>query len=118
MAVTLDAPALAGALGLPDGTGTTTLDPAALRLFNIAKGLVERYAPTCPDDVHNEALLRTAGYLHADDPALRVLRSVKVPDALEVEPRAPGSAVRLSGAGALMSPWRVRRAVHAEAGGP
>ena len=102
-------------LGLKDDTaGNAT----ASRLFNVAKGLVERYAPACPDDVHNEALLRTAAYLHADDPALRVLRSVKVPDALEVEPRAPGSAVRLSGAAALMSPWRVRRAVRAEAGGP
>ena len=59
--------------------------------------------------------MRAAGFLQADDPALRVLRTIKVPDALEVEPRAPGSAVRLSGAGALMSPWRVRRAVRAEA---
>ena len=55
---------------------------------------------------------------YADDAAFKTLRSVKVPDALEVEPRAPGSAVRLSGAAALMSPWRVRRAVRAEAGGP
>ena len=94
-----------------DAAGNAT----ASRLFNVAKGLVERYAPACPDDLHAEALLRTAAYMHADDPALRVLKSVKVGDALEVEPRAPGSAVRLSGAGALMSPWRVRRAVRAEA---
>ena len=87
----------------------------ASRLFNVAKGLVERYAPACPYDVHNEALLRTAAYLHADNPEMRVFRSVKVGDALDLEPRAPGSAVRLSGAGALMSPWRVRRAVRAEA---
>ena len=118
MAVTLDAPALARALGLQDGTGTTTLDPAAVRLFNVAKGLVERYAPSAPDDVLDEALLRTADYLHADSPSLRVLRSIKLGDALALEPRAPGSAVRLSGAATLMSPWRVRRAVRAEAGGP
>ena len=98
-------------LGLEDDTvGNAT----ATRLLNVCKGLVERYAPYAPDDVHNEALLPTAAYLHAGDPSLRVLRSVKVLDALEVEPRAPDSAVRLSGAAALMSPWRVRRAVRAE----
>ena len=98
-------------LGLEDDTvGNAT----ATRLLNVCKGFVERYAPDAPDDVHNEALLPTAAYLHPGDPSLRVLRSVKVLDALEVEPRAPGSAVRLSGAAALMSPWRVRRAVRAE----
>ena len=115
MAVTLTAADLHVHLCLehsPAGNAT------ASRLFNVAKGLVARYAPACPDDVHNEALLRVAGYLHADDAAFKTLRSVKVPDALEVEPRAPGSAVRLSGAAALMSPWRERRAVRAEAGGP
>ena len=115
MAVTLTAADLRTHLGLKDdAAGNAT----ASRLFNVARALVERYAPACPDDVHTEALLRTAGFILADDPALRVLRSVKVPDALEVEPRAPGSAVRLSGAAALMSPWRERRAVRAEAGGP
>ena len=115
MAVTLTAADLHVHLCLehsPAGNAT------ASRLFNVARALVERYAPACPDDVHAEALLRTAAFIHSDDPALRVLRSVKVADALEVEPRAPGSAVRLSGAAALMSPWRVRRAVRAEAGGP
>ena len=112
MAVKCTAADLRDHLGIKD---TPAGNVTATRLFNVAKGLVERYAPACPDDVHAEALLRVASFLHADDPALRVLRSVKVPDALEVEPRAPGSAVRLSGAGALMSPWRIRRAIRAEA---
>ena len=95
------------ALGLPDdASGIAT----ATRLFNVSEALITRYAVGAPDDVHDEALLRVAGYLHADDPAFKTLRSVKVPDALEVEPRAPGSALRLSGGMALLAPYRTRRA--------
>ena len=53
-------------------------------------------------------------YLHADDPAAKVLRRLEAGDGtVRIEPRSPGSALRLSGAAAVLSPYRVRRAVRA-----
>lgn len=83
----------------------------ANRLHAVATAAVERYAGGAPPAVLDEALLRVAGYLFADEPAAKVLRRLEVPDALNIELRTPGSALRLSGAAALLSPWRVRRAV-------
>ena len=82
----------------------------ANRLQAVATAEVERFAPSAPQDARDEALLRVAGYLFADDRAARVLRRLQVGD-LDIELRAPGSALRLSGAAALLSPYRVRRAV-------
>lgn len=83
----------------------------ANRLHAVATAEVERYAPGAPADVKDEALLRTAGYLFADEPAAKAWRRLDVGEAVALEPRAPGSALRLSGAAALLSPYRVRRAV-------
>ena len=71
-----------------------------------AKALVERYAPAAPEAVANEAALRVIGYLF-DRSAGLVERSS---DGLTVA-SAPGqiSALRHSGAMALLSPWKVRR---------
>ena len=86
----------------------------ATRLHAVALDAVRRYAPGAPEDPTNEAVIRTAAYLHTDDPALRVMRRLDVSDAITVEPRAAGSALRLSGAAALLSPYRVRRAARVE----
>ena len=53
MAVTLTADALRDHLGIKD---TPAGNVTASRLFNVARALVERYAPSCPDDVHDENL--------------------------------------------------------------
>ena len=86
----------------------------ANRLHAVALDSVNRYAPGAPDTIKTEAIIRTAGYLHADAPGARVMRRLQVGDNVTIEPRAPGSALRLSGAAALLSPWRVRRAARAE----
>ena len=86
----------------------------AARLHAVALAAVNGYAPGAADDLKNEAIIRTAAYLHSDDPAVRPLRRMEVGEAVNLEPRAPGSALRLSGAAALLSPYRVRRAVRAE----
>jgi hypothetical protein len=72
-----------------------------------AKALVLRYAPDAPDAIHDEAVIRTVGYLFDRSPALQDRRS----DGIDVS-QAPGqiSALRHSGAMALLSPWKVRRA--------
>ena len=82
---------------------------AAVRLHGVATGEIQRYAPGAPDAHKDEALLRIAGYLHTDDPGVRALRVMKTAD-LEIEPRTVGSALRLSGAMALLAPYRTRRA--------
>lgn len=84
----------------------------ANRLHAVALAAVEGYAPGAADAVKSEALIRTAAYLHADGPAAKVLRRMQTAD-LTIEPRAPGSPLRLSGAAALLSPYRVRRAAAA-----
>ena len=83
----------------------------ANRLYAVASAEVLRYAPAAPSDVQDEALLRMAGYLFSDDAGAKVFRRFDLSETVTLEPRAPGSALRLSGAGALLSPWRVRRAV-------
>ena len=86
----------------------------AVRLHAVALAAVNGYAPAVEDPLKSEAILRTAAYLHADDPAARTQRRLEVGDAVRLEPRAPGSALRLSGAAALLSPYRVRRAARVE----
>lgn len=100
MAVTIDAIQLAGAL------------PADLsladRLHPVAVALVERYAPKAPEAVQNEAVIRTAGWLSEQPPA--GVRSESLGDETYEYAPAMVSALRHSGAMALLSPWRVRRA--------
>ena len=86
----------------------------AVRLHAVALAAVDAYAPAAADALKSEAIIRTAGYLHADDPAARTQRRLEVGDAVRIEPRAPGSALRLSGAAAVLAPFRVRRAIGAE----
>ena len=108
MAVTIDAAALA----LQLATDETTAE----RLLGVAGVLVLRYCPDAPDGCHNEAVVRVAGYMHGAPPAMAAHRELHAGgDAVQFEMRNPAvSAVRMSGAAALLSPWRVRRAVRAE----
>ena len=68
-----------------------------------ARELVKQYAPNAPGCVRDEAIIRTVGYL-VDRWASR--------DSVDGQSQAPGqiSALRHSGAMALLSPWKVRRA--------
>ena len=103
MAVTLSVTALSDNLGGDMAT--------VERLHAVALALVDGYAAGCPSAIGNEAMLRVAGFLHADEPAFKVLRRMAVDEGLTLEPRAAGSALRLSGAMALLAPYRVRRDV-------
>ena len=85
----------------------------ANRLRAVIVAEVQRYAAGAPADVQDEAALRMAGYLFADEPGAKVWRRFDLDEAVSLEPRAPGSALRLSGAATLLSPWRVRRAIAA-----
>ena len=101
MAVTVNATELATAV---DGG----LDPAtAIRLLAVSRELVERYCPEAPDQVANEAVIRCSGWL-ADQPSAPIRSQSVGPMSLDFEPSRQ-SALRHSGAMALLSPWKIRR---------
>ena len=100
MAVSLTETALAEALGV---------NPAlATRLRPVAVAMVERYAPGAPAAIQDEATIRAAGWL-ADTPAAS-LQSEQYGDVSVTWATGQLSALRHSGAMALLSPWKVRRA--------
>ena len=100
MAVTITVAELAEAIG----TDSTT----ATRLPAVATALVERYAPDAPDAISNEAVIRTAGWL-AEQPAAAITSETEGDIRTSYAPTAM-SALRHSGAMALLSPWKIRRA--------
>ena len=85
-------------------------DATAQRLGSVAAELVERYAPSAPTPVKNEATIRAAGWLH-EQPAAAV-RSEAVGDISTSFAATHTSALRHSGGQALLSPWKQRRAGH------
>lgn len=105
MAVTLTAAALRDALGLSDDTdGNAT----AARLLALATAAVNAEgASAAPEAIANEALTRTAAYLQHRYPS-GALTEVDIGGDVRLRFRAPGNAVRLSGARALLAPYRPR----------
>ena len=92
MAVTLTIAQLATALRV----GTSTEEAEILtRLLAASTETVGLYAPSAPDAIANEAVVRLAGYLY-DQP--------------NVGGRGTTNALRNSGATALLAQWRVQRA--------
>ena len=99
MAVTITEAALAEAVAVTAAQ--------AARLLPVASALVGRYAPAAPEAVRNEAAIRVYGYLSQQPESAQ--RSDRIGD---VETQwAPGnvSALRHSGAMALLTFWKVRR---------
>ena len=113
----VDAAGLAAALGIEVGKADDETDPGiveAARLLAIAAALVTAYLRDsqdtmgCPAAVRDEAIIRTAGHIQSR-------RTFGVQDGrfkasgvqVDITPAAR-SAVRQSGAAALLSPW-VRR---------
>ena len=80
----------------------------AARLGPVASELVEDYAAGARQAIKNEAVIRCSGWLHGARP--RGLTSMKTgPIDFEFASTA-ASALRASGAMALLSRWKVRRA--------
>ena len=102
----IDAAALATATGLSSAVAT--------RLRAVCLPTIEQYASDAPDEIQSEALIRMASYLDSSRAGLAI-RELKVTDSLTFEFRAAGSALRLSGGSALLSPWRNRTVGRCEA---
>ena len=82
----------------------------AARLGPVCSALTERFASGAPDSVKSESVIRTAGWLHESKPGLADSKVSVGP--LDISRTfSPGlSALRHSGAMALLSPWKIRRA--------
>ena len=100
MAVTLTAAELAEAVGVDSVTAT--------RLLAVATELVTRFAPGAPDAIQGEAVLRVSGWLN-EAPASGA-RSESIGDISTAFSPAMTGGLRASGAMALLSPWKIRRA--------
>ena len=100
MAVTITLADLAVAVG----TDSTT----ATRLLAVASALVDRYAPDAPDAISNEAVIRAGGWPWEQPSA--AIRSESEGDISASYAPTHMSALRHSGAMALLSPWKIRRA--------
>ena len=101
----LDAAALAGILG--------TNDTHAGRVLPVAEAVVLKFAPRAPAVVKREAMIRTAGYL-VERPAWGPAgEGETIGPMVASRDYAAGaiSALRASGAMALLSPWKSRRAL-------
>ena len=92
---------LGAAIGEDDDTVTA-------RLGATASALVERYAPDAPAAIKCEAVIRSAGWLR-EAPAYGARMESEGDISTTYTPSATG-ALRASGAMALLSPWKVRRA--------
>ena len=79
------------------------------RLGRVCAELVEEYSPGAPQPVRDEAVIRTAGWLHESIPGLADSKLSVGP--LDISRTfAPGfSALRHSGSMALLSRWKIRR---------
>ena len=100
MAVTLTSAELAEAVGVDSATAT--------RLLAVVSALVQRFADGAPAEISNEAVIRTTGWL-AEQPSAAITSETEGDIRTSYVPTMQ-SALRHSGAMALLSPWKIRRA--------
>ena len=80
--------------------------------FEAAKAAVLRYCPTAPDEVHDHAVIQVTGYwvsMPHDNPA--TLRELDGDRDIWSDTKRTANALRFSGAMALLSPYKRRRAL-------
>ena len=88
--------------------GADLTDERVQALGAAAAALVERYAPSAPAPIKNESVIRTAGYM-LEQPSAAVRQDV-VGEINTSYAAGNLSALRHSGAMAMLSSWKVRRA--------
>ena len=84
-------------------------DDAASALGSAAAAMIEDFAPSAPQPVKDEAVIRLAGYWAGSDFG-GVESDTSVGNAAASYFKPPQSAFRYSGAMGMLSRWRVRRA--------
>ncbi len=88
---------------------TLDSDDAASYLGEVASAMVESYAPGAPQAVKDEAVVRFAGYLAGSDFG-GIVSEISVGSKQVEYVTNHTNAWRNSGAGMLLSRWKVRRA--------
>ena len=83
-------------------------DARVQALGSVASALVEDYAPSAPQAVRDEAVIRTSGWLK-EQPSAAVRSHSEGPMTLGYT-TSHMSALRHSGSMALLTAWKVRRA--------
>ena len=115
----VDAAGLAAALGIKVTDSTDADDPGLVeggRLLALAGELVDAYRRDpdndmdCPDSVRDEAVIRTAGHVQNRAGFGRADGRFKAGGVQFNVAPAARSAVRQSGAAALLAPWVLRTA--------
>ena len=96
MAVTLSLDDYRAALRISDTSSSSPIGLVLERISRTATVMVEAYAEDAPAPLQDEAAARLAGWLFDTDPSGRMFGGP--------------SAMRSSGAGAILSPYRDRRA--------
>ena len=85
-------------------------EAVAGRLGPVASALTQEYSPGAPQPILDESVVRCSGWMFQSTPGLSDSKVSAGPVEV-VRTFAPGlSALRHSGAMALLSPWKVRRA--------
>ena len=83
-------------------------DATAGELGEAASAIVEEYAPGAPQAIRDEAMIRFVGYIAQAPPG--AIQKIDLKDiSLEFRQAPPASSFQLSGAGALLTRWKVRR---------
>ena len=87
-------------------------DLDAARLLPVVTEMVNRFAPAAPDAISNEAAIRAAGYLAQQPADARQSESYNILGVQFETSHATGavSPLRASGAMALLTSYKVRRA--------
>ena len=111
------------AVGAPPSRGTQATATAtiegnneAARLLSIAGALVDAYLRDpddtleCPEGIRDEAVIRTAGHVQGRAGYGKGDGRMKIGTSIQIDIRTARSAVRQSGAAALLSPWTLRTA--------
>ena len=81
-------------------------------LLTAATARVEQYAPDAPESIKNEAIIRLCGYAFESTTygGFGAIREMSTGDSDHAPVTNHAASFARSGAGGLLSPWRIRRA--------
>ena len=96
----------AGELATAIGSDAST----ATRLLSVTEALVERYAPDAPEAIKNEAIIRSAGWLYQVTPTNLRTKKIGEISIERVPSMAAANPLRASGALAILTHYKRRRA--------
>ena len=82
----------------------------AARWGPVSAEIIERFAPLAPGTIKDEAVFRVCGWL-GDSLARKTIKAANL-DLSSHRHREEIGALKHSGAGSLLSPWKVRRMGH------